>query len=62
MINKKQCFAAAQCPRRNVEEARAVGRPCQESCDPEESSCLQGKSCVCDNECGYSCVFLGEIE
>ena len=53
-------FFAAQCQPRDLEQARAVGRPCRRSCNPEASVCRGGKVCLCDHECGYSCINIGE--
>lgn len=34
-------------------------RYCKKSCNPDSSSCGKDKECVCDGDCGYSCVAKG---
>lgn len=34
-------------------------RYCRKSCNPDSSSCSKDKECVCDEDCGYSCLPKG---
>ncbi|XP_076811204.1 uncharacterized protein LOC143455431 [Clavelina lepadiformis] len=45
-----------QCPSRDTQAARAVGRPCRKSCTISADKCKGAKVCRCDHECGYSCI------
>uniref|UniRef100_H2YS37 C3/C5 convertase n=1 Tax=Ciona savignyi TaxID=51511 RepID=H2YS37_CIOSA len=45
------------CPR-NLTAARAANRPCRKPCQPRNSRCRNRKVCLCDHECGYSCIKL----
>ncbi|KAJ7383512.1 hypothetical protein OS493_027678 [Desmophyllum pertusum] len=31
-------------------------RYCKSQCDPDSNSCTRNRGCVCDGDCGYSCV------
>uniref|UniRef100_F6SWZ3 C3/C5 convertase n=1 Tax=Ciona intestinalis TaxID=7719 RepID=F6SWZ3_CIOIN len=46
------------CPNRNRTSARGVGRRCRKQCRPGDTRCRGGKVCLCDHECGYSCIKL----
>lgn len=34
-------------------------RYCRKSCNPDSGSCSKDKECVCDGDCGYSCLPKG---
>jgi len=58
------CFAAIagqQCSTRNITDAANVGRPCRKPCQPGDGRCKSDKLCLCDHECGYSCINLGKL-
>nr|NP_001029011.1 complement factor B-2 precursor [Ciona intestinalis]BAD89300.1 complement factor B-2 [Ciona intestinalis] len=46
------------CPNRNRTSAMGVGRRCRKQCRPGDTRCRGGKVCLCDHECGYSCIKL----
>ncbi|XP_078493961.1 complement factor B-1 [Ciona intestinalis] len=46
------------CPVRNPIDAAAVGRRCRKSCHLGQGRCRNGRVCLCDHECGYSCINL----
>ncbi|XP_078495167.1 limulus clotting factor C-like [Ciona intestinalis] len=46
------------CQDRNTTSAMAVGRRCRKWCRPGDTRCKGAKVCLCDHECGYSCIKL----
>ncbi|CAK8674437.1 unnamed protein product [Clavelina lepadiformis] len=50
----------SMCPR-DVKAAAAVGRLCREACRPGVQTCPSGQACLCDRECGFSCIDLNNF-
>ena len=50
---------SAQCNFRNRTAAALVRRPCTEPCNPSSNQCARSAACLCDHECGFSCINRG---
>uniref|UniRef100_A0A8D0BH58 Beta-2-glycoprotein 1 n=1 Tax=Salvator merianae TaxID=96440 RepID=A0A8D0BH58_SALMN len=46
-----------KCPTRKKNFAVMTGQTCQKSC--EQRNCSKTRRCLCDGECGMSCIFMG---
>uniref|UniRef100_H2YD57 C3/C5 convertase n=1 Tax=Ciona savignyi TaxID=51511 RepID=H2YD57_CIOSA len=49
------------CPTKNAVAAALAHRRCRKPCQPQSSRCRHGLVCLCDHECGYSCINLANF-
>uniref|UniRef100_H2YT17 C3/C5 convertase n=1 Tax=Ciona savignyi TaxID=51511 RepID=H2YT17_CIOSA len=49
------------CPSKNATAAALAGRRCRKPCQPQNSRCRRATVCLCDHECGYSCINLANF-